>query len=117
MFARVTRIYEIVFCYSVIERNNRSMLSEFTLTNGGVHKHLEIFFPFDPYMLPNSLKFIKPVYLEWTGTIDESDSDDDSADEGNLNDESVEQRWLTHASVSIDMKCVSPGFSLLHHEM
>lgn len=38
---------------------------------------LDAFFPFDPYNLPVSSRFISPIYLDW----DAEDSDDDDSDE------------------------------------
>jgi len=66
MFARVTRMYQIVFCYSIIERNNRSLenMSEHCKVIEG-DGSMGTFFPFDPYMLPKSGKWIQPLYCLW----------------------------------------------------
>jgi RNA polymerase I-specific transcription initiation factor RRN3 len=71
MFARVTRMYQIVFCYSIIERNNRS-LDQMTEDKGGCADaaYLGNFFPFDPYMLGKSGKWIEPLYCSWKMRVD-----------------------------------------------
>ncbi|KAF0032150.1 hypothetical protein F2P81_014440 [Scophthalmus maximus] len=56
MFAAITRKYQVVFCYSIIERNNRHMLPVVRSSAGGDSvttntNPLDSFFPFDPYLL------------------------------------------------------------------
>nr|XP_002740429.1 PREDICTED: RNA polymerase I-specific transcription initiation factor RRN3-like [Saccoglossus kowalevskii] len=75
MFATITRMHQIVYCYTVIERNNRTLLPVVTqshntnvLTNVNP---LDSYFPFDPYLLSRSKKYIKPIYQEWEGTLPE----------------------------------------------
>jgi len=62
MFARVTRMYQIVFCYSIIERNNRSLDQ---MTDNNNDEELGNVFPFDPYMLTKSRKWVEPLYCSW----------------------------------------------------
>lgn len=54
---------------------------------------LDSFFPFDPYLLRRSHKFIHPYYRHWSGasTQDESDNDEDYEESavGTMDDESV----------------------------
>ena len=118
LFARITRIYEIVFCYSIIERNNRNTLRELSFEDQKVvNNELEMYFPFDPYVLPESSRFIKPSYLEWTDSEMKVDSDSDSDNDSNdtLSDEDDEDDEMKPAS--FDMMCVSPGFQLGHHHI
>lgn len=58
------RVYQVVFCYNIIERNNRHMLPVVRNSAGGDSvttntNPLDSFFPFDPYLLkrcvPNDL--------------------------------------------------------------
>lgn len=70
MFAAITRKYQLVFCYTIIERNSRLMLPTVRNSQGGSAtltntNALESFFPFDPYLLKRSRKFIEPLYQVW----------------------------------------------------
>ncbi|XP_047389906.1 RNA polymerase I-specific transcription initiation factor RRN3 [Sciurus carolinensis] len=69
-FAAITNKYQLVFCYTIIERNNRQMLPVIRSTAGGdsvqtCTNPLDTFFPFDPCVLKRSKKFIDPVYQIW----------------------------------------------------
>ncbi|XP_037363465.1 RNA polymerase I-specific transcription initiation factor RRN3 [Talpa occidentalis] len=69
-FAAITSKYQLVFCYTIIERNNRQMLPVIRNTAGGdsvqtCTNPLDTFFPFDPCVLKRSKKFIDPVYQVW----------------------------------------------------
>ncbi|XP_035254702.1 RNA polymerase I-specific transcription initiation factor RRN3 [Anguilla anguilla] len=70
MFAAITRKYQLVFCYTIIERNSRLMLPTVRNSQGGSAtltntNALDSFFPFDPYLLKRSRKFIEPLYQVW----------------------------------------------------
>ncbi|NXI50057.1 RRN3 factor, partial [Chloroceryle aenea] len=70
LFAAITRKYQLVFCYTIIERNNRQFIP---VVRSGTGDHLvqtctnplDSFFPFDPYMLKRSKKTIDPLYQFW----------------------------------------------------
>ncbi|XP_069342192.1 RNA polymerase I-specific transcription initiation factor RRN3 isoform X2 [Eulemur rufifrons] len=69
-FAALTNKYQLVFCYTIIERNNRQMLPVIRNTAGGdsvqtCTNPLDTFFPFDPCVLKRSKKFIDPIYQIW----------------------------------------------------
>ncbi|KAM7149095.1 RNA polymerase I-specific transcription initiation factor RRN3 [Molossus nigricans] len=69
-FAAITSKYQLVFCYTIIERNNRQMLPVIRSTAGGdsvqtCTNPLDTFFPFDPCVLKRSKKFIDPLYQIW----------------------------------------------------
>lgn len=69
-FAAITNKYQLVFCYTIIERNNRQMLPVIRSTTGGdsvqtCTNPLDTFFPFDPCVLKRSKKFIDPIYQIW----------------------------------------------------
>ncbi|XP_008589951.1 PREDICTED: RNA polymerase I-specific transcription initiation factor RRN3 isoform X2 [Galeopterus variegatus] len=71
-FATITNKYQLVFCYTIIERNNRQMLPVIRNTAGGdlvqtCTNPLDTFFPFDPCVLKRSKKFIDPIYQIWEG--------------------------------------------------
>uniref|UniRef100_A0AAR2KJ34 RRN3 homolog, RNA polymerase I transcription factor n=1 Tax=Pygocentrus nattereri TaxID=42514 RepID=A0AAR2KJ34_PYGNA len=70
LFAAITRKYQLVFCYTIIERNNRQMLPVIRSSVGGDSlstntNPLDTFFPFDPYLLKRSGKLIEPIYQVW----------------------------------------------------
>ncbi|KAM5227512.1 RNA polymerase I-specific transcription initiation factor RRN3 [Ctenodactylus gundi] len=72
LFAAITNKYQLVFCYTIIERNNRQMLPVVrnTATGDSVQtctNPLDTFFPFDPCVLKRSKKFIDPIYQIWEG--------------------------------------------------
>lgn len=76
MFAAITRKYQVVFCYSVIERNNRQMLPVIRSSTGGDSvtanaNPLDCFFPFDPYLLKRSGQLIEPLYQVWEEPADD----------------------------------------------
>ncbi|GAB7348817.1 hypothetical protein MBLNU459_g7531t1 [Dothideomycetes sp. NU459] len=58
---------------------------ENTLTNrsGESHHQLDAFFPFDPYQLPKSKKWLDGDYMVWRGVpgMEEDDEDEDSSDD------------------------------------
>ncbi|XP_043833311.1 RNA polymerase I-specific transcription initiation factor RRN3 [Dromiciops gliroides] len=70
LFAAITRKYQLVFCYTIIEKNNRQMLPILRNTSGGgsvqtCTNPLDTFFPFDPCVLKRSKKVIDPIYQSW----------------------------------------------------
>lgn len=70
MFAAITRTYQVVFCYTIIERNNRLVLPVVRSSAGGDSvstntNPLDSFFPFDPYLLKRSGQLIEPLYQVW----------------------------------------------------
>ncbi|XP_039973819.1 RNA polymerase I-specific transcription initiation factor RRN3 [Xiphias gladius] len=75
MFAAITRKYQVVFCYTIIERNNRHVLPVVRSSAGGEcvttnTNPLDSFFPFDPYLLKRSVMLIKPLYQVWEELVD-----------------------------------------------
>ncbi|XP_029014696.1 RNA polymerase I-specific transcription initiation factor RRN3 [Betta splendens] len=75
MFAAITRKYQVVFCYTIIERNNRHALPVLRSSAGGDSvvtntNPLDSFFPFDPYLLKRSSPMIQPLYQVWEDLAD-----------------------------------------------
>ncbi|XP_028268436.1 RNA polymerase I-specific transcription initiation factor RRN3 [Parambassis ranga] len=75
MFAAITRKYQVVFCYTIIEKNNRSVLPVVRSSVGGDTvttntNPLDSFFPFDPYLLKRSGPLIEPLYQVWEELTD-----------------------------------------------
>ncbi|CAF0898722.1 unnamed protein product [Adineta steineri] len=84
-FAQLARNYQIVFCYSIIETNNRYSLPETFSTNDYHNVNLPSnilysYFPFDPYVLKRSLIFIQPIYNDYRDENDDSNIGKDSDD-------------------------------------
>uniref|UniRef100_A0A8C5D215 RRN3 homolog, RNA polymerase I transcription factor n=1 Tax=Gadus morhua TaxID=8049 RepID=A0A8C5D215_GADMO len=68
LFAAFTRKYQVAFCYTVIEKNNRQMLPVVRSSNAGGSvatntNPLDSFFPFDPYLLKRYCP--NPLYQVW----------------------------------------------------
>ncbi|KAK2816800.1 hypothetical protein Q5P01_024991 [Channa striata] len=75
MFAAITRKYQVVFCYTIIEKNNRHVLPVVRSSAGGDSvmtntNPLDSFFPFDPYLLKRSGHLIEPLYQVWEELAD-----------------------------------------------
>lgn len=63
----ILRKYQLVFCYTIIERNNRQFLPVIRSSNGGdsvqaCTNPLDSFFPFDPYILK---RFVFEIYTNF----------------------------------------------------
>ncbi|KAM4698325.1 RNA polymerase I-specific transcription initiation factor RRN3 [Rhinophrynus dorsalis] len=70
LFAAITRKYQLVFCYTIIERNSRQMIPIIRSSTGGdsiqtCTNPLDIFFPFDPCVLKRCKRLIDPMYQIW----------------------------------------------------
>jgi hypothetical protein len=79
------RNYQIVFCYSIIETNNRYSLPETFSTNDFQNGNLPSnilysFFPFDPYVLKRSFIFIQTIYNDYRDENEDSNVGKDSED-------------------------------------
>ncbi|XP_033121712.1 RNA polymerase I-specific transcription initiation factor RRN3-like isoform X1 [Anneissia japonica] len=120
MFATITRIHEIAFCYTVIERNNRAIIPVVTQTQCGTSTQLtnmnplDSFFPFDPYILHMSATLIEPLYQLWEGQQVE-DQQSSSEDEDNKEEECYslyadKESLLPLGITPTAAMCVSPGF-------
>jgi RNA polymerase I-specific transcription initiation factor RRN3 len=92
-FAKIAKHLEFMQVYPLLETNKRIRLSQFSSAQGsapirgsgaGVSDEswhqLDAYFPFDPYQLPVSKKWIEGDYVQWKG-IPGMSQDDDSEDE------------------------------------
>lgn len=64
------RKYQVVFCYTIIERNNRCVLPVVRSSAGGDcvttnTNPLDSFFPFDPYLLKRYTHCLIYFHLFW----------------------------------------------------
>ena len=99
-FARVAHATGFVYCYSIMDANRRSdyaippVSASVAQPARGPSKaqrlalertmasELNAFFPFDPYKLPRSGRYIQGVYREWSSVaIDDEDEDDEDEDD------------------------------------
>lgn len=92
MFAAITRKYQVVFCYTIIERNNRQVLPVVRSSAGGDGvttntNPLDSFFPFDPYLLKRSGQLIEPLYQAWDELAESDLLPPKSAQQGSKEDE------------------------------
>ncbi|XP_017060440.1 RNA polymerase I-specific transcription initiation factor RRN3 isoform X2 [Drosophila ficusphila] len=77
-FAGVTRTYQLAYCHTVLERNARRKLATvYGHEKSMPEETLETFFPFEPYLLKLSNKYIENIYMAYNG----SDADDDCMNE------------------------------------
>lgn len=104
-FARIAHHFQFLYVYPLLETNKRIRISAFrsisTLAdprfnqvgreiragdNGGYQ--LDAYFPFDPYQLPRSRRWLEGDYVEWRGIpgLDDADDSDSGADESDESD-------------------------------
>ena len=113
-FARIANHLQVIYVYHIIETNKRlrlsfpqqrnsngqySQLGRETALSGRrdeAHHQLDEYFPFDPYYLPRSKRWIANDYREWKGVpgLDEekggnSDTESESEDDEDSEDEEV----------------------------
>ncbi|KAF6240227.1 hypothetical protein HO173_001838 [Letharia columbiana] len=106
-FARIANHLSIVYVYHLLETNKRVRVLQSAGTGYGQpnretalsarrdesYQHLDAYFPFDPYHLPKSKRWIEGDYREWSGIPgldDEQASETDSDDEEGLKSEAEE---------------------------
>ncbi|KAI0200151.1 RNA polymerase I-specific transcription initiation factor RRN3 [Astrocystis sublimbata] len=116
-FAKLAHHFRFMYVYPLVESNKRLRLSQYSVgaySNGGALRDLAFdandeswqqlgsFFPFDPYQLPKSKRWVDDDYLPWRpipglnpeepeDTSDEDDADDeDEIDEDTGTEEFVE---------------------------
>lgn len=110
-FAKIARHLRFMYVYPLLETNKRIRLSQYSSAqgtgalrdtgNGGRTEswhQLDAYFPFDPYQLPISKRWIEGDYVEWKsipGLNQEEDSDDDSDDEDGEEEVDIEEDTAT----------------------
>lgn len=68
-FASVSRMHQLAFCDTIIERNNRY---KFYVKD----TVLEAFFPFDPYLLRRSGHWILPLFRKYEGKLPDKEQEE-----------------------------------------
>ncbi|TKA73335.1 hypothetical protein B0A49_05259 [Cryomyces minteri] len=111
-FARISRHLQFMYIFPLLETNKRLRLSTFlgatsasdgafggiaretALTGklGESYHQLDAYFPFDPYQLPRSKRWLEGDYVQWKGIpgLDDDDKDDDSSDSDESEEDSDE---------------------------
>lgn len=108
-FARIAHHFQLLYVFPLIETNKRLRVTAFrsisTLSNPGFSQvereiragdhlgyQLDAYFPFDPYSLPRSRRWLEGDYVEWRGVpgLDDGDDSDSGADDdGEDEDEDI----------------------------
>jgi RNA polymerase I-specific transcription initiation factor RRN3 len=104
-FARIAHHFQFLYVYPLLETNKRIRITAFrsmsTLSdsrfshmgreiragdNSGYQ--LDAYFPFDPYQLPRSRRWLEGDYVEWRGIpgLDDANDSDSAADESDESD-------------------------------
>ncbi|BES97785.1 transcription initiation factor [Nesidiocoris tenuis] len=70
-FASIARAYQLAYCYTIMERNQRNNLPIVNREAGSsvstlMSIQLDSFFPFDPYLLVRTKKYVETYYREYT---------------------------------------------------
>ncbi|KAK6541183.1 hypothetical protein TWF694_008552 [Orbilia ellipsospora] len=96
-FAEVANHLGLVYCYTIIERNKHGQLfnSGASVSNSGRPEatQLKTYFPFDPFRLPMSKRWIDQLYKHWEDPPGmnedgvEGEENDDDSDESEDEDE------------------------------
>ncbi|RKF80334.1 RNA polymerase I-specific transcription initiation factor rrn3 [Golovinomyces cichoracearum] len=99
-FAKIAHYLKFMYVYPLLETNKRLRLDQFSTTNKSITPgetsdtrfknqwyQLDSYFPFDPYQLPVSKRWVEADYVQWKGIPglkEEYDNDDDieSSDDG-----------------------------------
>nr|CAB3265790.1 RNA polymerase I-specific transcription initiation factor RRN3 [Phallusia mammillata] len=83
MFTSTMRIHQILYCDTIVERNNRVILpvAGNTSSSLGNQNPLESFFPFDPYLLKRSSVYIDDLYTTWEGRVPQTEEVIEDEDE------------------------------------
>ncbi|KAL9018935.1 MAG: hypothetical protein Q9185_003769 [Variospora sp. 1 TL-2023] len=114
-FARIAHHLRVVYVYHLLETNKRIRLSRYygsssytqvnretalTARRDEDHQHLDEYFPFDPYYLPRSKRWIEGDYREWKGIpgLDDEKAMESASDEGEIEDSDVEEGTETEES-------------------
>ena len=108
-FARIAQYLGVILVEHRLASNKRLRLSHFAGSRGystpnretalssrkdEEHYHLDGYFPFDPYHLPRSKRWIREDYREWSGVpglenkvADRSDSEEEDAEDSNAEED------------------------------
>ncbi|KAL8695862.1 MAG: hypothetical protein Q9224_003112 [Gallowayella concinna] len=114
-FARIAHHLHVIYVYHLLETNKRIRLSHhfgpsnynqfnretaLTARREDENQHLDEYFPFDPYYLPKSKRWIEGDYREWAGIpgLDDDKATDSESGEGEVEDSDVDEGTGTEES-------------------
>ncbi|KAI4252313.1 MAG: hypothetical protein LQ352_004364 [Teloschistes flavicans] len=114
-FARIAHHLHVIYVYHLLETNKRVRLSQcsgpssytqlnretaLTARRDEDHQHLDEYFPFDPYHLPKSKRWIEGDYREWVGIpgLDDQEASESESGEEHAGDGDVEEATGTEKS-------------------
>lgn len=105
-FSSIARNYQLAYCQTVIERNNRLNLPVVgnlsSSSDQGKPLLLDCFFPFDPYLLPQSESWIKEMYRIYQPQDEaHSDSEEEEDDDKDEEEDEIGHRERHNSSGSI----------------
>jgi RNA polymerase I-specific transcription initiation factor RRN3 len=94
-FAKIAHHLRFMYVYPLLETNKRLRLSQFSNGGNGALRdaghggnneswhQLDAYFPFDPYQLPLSKKWVEDDYVQWKGIpgLNQEEEEDDSGEE------------------------------------
>jgi len=105
-FARLTNHLGVIYLYHLLETNKRVRLQQYASNAYGQinretalsarsdedYQYLDEYFPFDPYHLPKSKRWIEGDYREWSGVpgLDDEESESGSDEEESEVEEGTE---------------------------
>ncbi|KAI0413379.1 RNA polymerase I-specific transcription initiation factor RRN3 [Xylaria grammica] len=119
-FAKLAHHFRFMYVYPLIESNKRLRLSQFSVgaySNGGALRDLSFdvndeswqqlgsYFPFDPYQLPKSKRWVDDDYLPWRpipGLNPEELGDDSEEDEVDEEEEEIDEDTATEEGAGED---------------
>lgn len=123
-FAKLAHHLGLMYIYPRLESNKRIQLSQFVgaYSTGGALRdtgydpqdekwtHLDPYFPFDPYQLPISRRWLEEseTYVPWTsipglnGVDEEEEDDDERSEAGDVEDEEDEEDTATDDEKDVD---------------
>ncbi|XP_060528989.1 RNA polymerase I-specific transcription initiation factor RRN3 isoform X2 [Cylas formicarius] len=115
-FAAVTRKYQLAYCYTIIDHNNRNTMPLIYQDEKGSsvisNNVLSDFYPFDPYILERSSRYIRDLYIEYDNQLEESPSTEADHREAMEVDDFLESNQEANSSKSLQRFSYgsSPGF-------
>jgi len=111
-FTRVAHATDFIYCYPILDANKRSSDGDpsqrtpprQTFVPPQANTELNTFFPFDPYKLPKSSRYIDGVYREWSAVA--INDDDEDGDEGEDEDEDED---INSARIGVSIARTAPS--------
>jgi len=108
----VAHATDFIYCYPILEANKRNSDGDpsqrtpphQTFVPPQANAELNTFFPFDPYKLPKSSRYIDGVYREWSA-VAINDGDDDEGEDGDED----EDEDINSARIGVSIARAAPS--------